>query len=53
MLLPHVFHLEVLCEALVCGFPNQNQVVNGHKLGTVRRYALYSVKQVKIEQLGY
>lgn len=32
MLLPRVFHLEVLWEALVCGLPNQNQVVNGYKL---------------------
>lgn len=31
MLLPHGFHLEVLWEALVCGLPNQNQVVNGYK----------------------
>lgn len=33
VLLPCVFHLEVLCKALVCGLPNQNQVVNGYKLG--------------------
>lgn len=33
MLLPHVFHLEVLCETLVCGLRNQNQVVNGYELG--------------------
>lgn len=33
LLLPHVFYLEVLCKALVCGLPNQNQVVNGYKLG--------------------
>lgn len=33
MLLPHVFHLEVLWEALVCGLPNESQVVNGYKVG--------------------
>lgn len=32
MLLPHVFHLEVFWETLVCGLPNQNQVVNGYKI---------------------
>lgn len=31
-MLPHVFHLEVLWEALDSGLPNQNQVVNGYKL---------------------
>lgn len=31
--LPYASHLEVLGEALVCRFPNQNQVANGHKRG--------------------
>lgn len=32
MVLPHVFHLAVLWEALVSGRPNQNQVANGYRL---------------------
>lgn len=31
-MLPHVFHLAVLWEALVSGRPNQNQVANGYRL---------------------